>query len=100
MSVAAASFLAAYAGFTAAWDVALRDGVVDLKQHANQYYAFEADNQGYPIATIREGIPLSQYSDDTFPPAGMAELPQVVTFLVNARLARTSVDVAAWRSPA
>ena len=100
VNVAAASFLAAHPGFTAAWDAVLHDGVADLKQHADQYYAFEADNQGYPIAAIRVGIPLSQYSEDPFPPSGMAELPQVVTFLVNAKLARTSVDVAAWRSAA
>jgi NitT/TauT family transport system substrate-binding protein/sulfonate transport system substrate-binding protein len=100
VNVAASSFLAAHPGFAAAWDAALRDGVVDLRQHASQYYAFEADNQGYPLAAIRVGIPLSQYSENPFPAAGMAELPQVVAFLVNAKLARTSVDVAAWRAGA
>jgi NitT/TauT family transport system substrate-binding protein/sulfonate transport system substrate-binding protein len=100
VSVAAASFLATHPGFTAAWDAALRDGVVDLKRHADQYYAFEAADQGYPVAAIREATPLSQYSEDAFPAAGMAELPHVVQFLVNAKLARTSVDIAAWRSRA
>jgi NitT/TauT family transport system substrate-binding protein/sulfonate transport system substrate-binding protein len=97
VNVAASRFLAAHPGFATAWAGALRDGVVDLRQHADRYYAFEADDQGYPVAAIRESIPLSQYSEDAFPAAGMAVLPQVVQFLVNAKLARTSIDVAAWR---
>src|SRR5215472_8206872 len=97
VNIAASRFLAAHPEFATAWAAVLRDGVVDLKRHADRYYAFEADDQGYPVTAMRQSIPLSQYSEDAFPAEGMAVLPRVVQFLVNAKLARTSVDIAAWR---
>jgi NitT/TauT family transport system substrate-binding protein/sulfonate transport system substrate-binding protein len=97
VTVAASRFLTAHPGFATAWDRALSAAVADLKGHVNQYYAFEAADQGYPESAIEVAIPMSQYSTNAFPPEGLTELPQVARFLVNAKLARTMVDIDSWR---
>jgi len=95
--VASSRLLARAPGVADAWQRARSTALTDIRQHPEQYFAFHAQQSGYPVEAIKASNPLDGFPAQAFPPNALRLLDEARQFLLQEKLIRADVDLAAWR---
>jgi len=74
----------------------LAAAIKDIKAHSQDYYKFNAQITGYPIAVVKVSYTLNQLSENPFPEPGLQLLEGTKKFLVSQGLAKSDFKLANW----
>jgi sulfonate transport system substrate-binding protein len=99
VTVVTEDFLRKHPTFPKRWNELRARAVSDLRQRADQYYAFHAETVRLPIDVVKQGFPLSLFHPEPLVPAGRSLLEGTKTFLVSQGLAQRDFDLGAWNVP-
>lgn len=95
--VAAQKLLDEYPELPAAWQRARVQALREIRSDPEAYYKFHAEVSRFPIDVVKASHSIEQFPDELYPVPGLALLEEVRRFLLQEKLIRRDVDLAAWR---
>jgi sulfonate transport system substrate-binding protein len=98
LTVISSSAAKAHPQLESAWNKARGQVLANANANKAAYYQWDSGPTGDSVKLLKQILPLSEYSTDTFTPAGDALLKSLNSFLLNQKITTTSVNVTAWKS--